>query len=72
MSQAVIEHINGKATWTHLPGDRYKVTGLVYNSKKRFARVFENWHFANGINLWRGSKWLIRNGKKHLIVRVTN
>jgi hypothetical protein len=50
----------------------YKITGLLYNSKKRFTRTTENFMLAMGINLWRGSVWKVTNGKKKLIKRVIN
>ena len=54
--------------------DTYEVTG-VDRSGKRFKRTFKGeaaeFH-ATGINLWRGSVWRVRNGKRTLIDRVFN
>lgn len=61
--------ING--TWTHLKGDRYRVIGKD-RSGKPFKQEYDNWFWANGINVWQGSKWLIRKGKKYLIQTITN
>ena len=58
-------------SWTSEPGDLYIVTGVTV-SGKRFAKVFHTWLMASGINLYRGSKWLVRGGKRKLIVRVYN
>ena len=46
----------------HQPGDRYVVTGLLYNSTKRFRRETDNPWLALGINLWRGTVWRIPAG----------
>lgn len=58
--------------WTPQPGDRYLVTGLMAHSTRRFRKYFSSWATANGINLWRGSKWLVRDGKRYLISRTWN
>ena len=58
-------------SWTRREGDTYVVTG-VDRAGKRFAIVTDRWLHAAGINLWRGSKWLLRDGKRHLITRVYN
>lgn len=58
-------------TWYHEAGDKYHVTG-VDRDGKRFKLVYENYYMANAINLWRGSVWLVRNGKRHLVKRVYN
>jgi len=57
--------------WTHLEGDRYAVTGTDVKGKK-FSLEFDNWPQAQGINLYRGTKWLIRDGHRHIITRVYN
>jgi hypothetical protein len=28
--------------------------------------------YIRGINVWRGSKWLLRDGRRWLIQRITN
>lgn len=53
-------------------GDKFIVTGLLYNSKKRFSNTYSTWSHARCINVWRGSKWLLRNGKRTLIERIWN
>ena len=62
---------DGTVNWTHEPGDFYLVTGVT-PAGGRFKRQTEVWAVAKGINLWRGSRWLVRHGKKYLIQRVTN
>lgn len=57
----------------HTPGDTYTVTGLLYNSTKRFRHSYSNPMHALGINLWRGSVWQQKFGKgRTLIKRVFN
>jgi hypothetical protein len=58
-------------SWTHQEGDLYVVTGVLTNGK-RFALTTHSWPHASGINLYRGSKWLYRGGKRRLIIRVYN
>jgi len=54
-------------------GDKFVVTGLLYNSTKHFkSMVFDCWEQARCINLWRGSRWILRNGKRILIETVYN
>jgi len=54
-------------------GDKFLVTGLLYNSNRRFkAMTFNNWAQARSINLWRGSRWILRNGKRILVETVYN
>jgi hypothetical protein len=61
----------GIITWTHMPGDTYLVTGVMRDGR-RFRIPTDNWHYAQAINLWRGSKWLVRDGKRHRILAVYN
>jgi hypothetical protein len=61
-----------QVSWNHLPDDLYIVTGVLVNGQRFRAMVFESWQQADGINLYRGSKWLLRNGKRHLIQRIYN
>lgn len=52
--------------------DKFIVTGLLYNSNKRFKSVYSNLFHALSINLWNGSVWLERDNKRTLIKRVYN
>ena len=61
----------GQISWTQQEGDLYVVTGVTRDGK-RFAGTYSSWFHANGINLWRGSKRLFRDGKRKLLVRVWN
>lgn len=61
--------------FTHQVGDKYIVTGLLYNSTRRFRSVYENPHYALAVNLWRGSVWQqgpSTGGKRKLLKRVFN
>lgn len=55
--------------------EEIEITGKLYNSRKRFKRVFgatrANWNYALQINLWRGTRWArLSNGKRVIIERV--
>lgn len=62
---------DGTVEWTRIQGDRYHVTG-VDRAGRRFRIETDNWHHARGINVYRGSRWLVRGGRRFLIHRVTN
>ena len=51
--------------------DHWLVTG-VDRRGKRFRIVTTSVRYAFGINLWRGSVWLVKGGKRKLIRRVWN
>lgn len=57
--------------WDQKLGDKYLVSGVDRNGKK-FRYHFEDWKWADSINLWKGCKWLIRDGKRYLIKKVVN
>lgn len=57
--------------WTHQHGDQYKVTGTTVDGKK-FSKVYSDWQTAQAINVYRGTKWLIRDGKSFVIQRIYN
>lgn len=62
---------NGYLQWNHLPTDQYMATGVDRNNK-RFKIVSNSYDYIRGINLWRGTKWLLRDGKRHRIQSVFN
>jgi hypothetical protein len=57
--------------WSVMPGDRYLVTGTDVHGR-RFRWWCATWPQCKGINLFRGSRWLLRDGKRYLIDRVYN
>jgi hypothetical protein len=57
--------------WIHMQGDNYIVTGLDRNGK-RFKRTCDNWIHADGINVYRGTKWLLRAGKRIKLQEIYN
>ena len=61
--------INGQ--WSEEDGDCYHVTGIDRNGR-RFKLVCTSWFHAKGINVWQGSKWLVRDGRRYLIQRISN
>ena len=62
---------NGYTQWNHLPTDKYMATGIDRNNK-RFKITSDSYDYIRGINIWRGTKWLLRNGKRYRIQSVTN
>lgn len=56
--------------WDSEPGDKFLVTGVLRNGRRFPAIETDNWRYANEINLYRGTKWLVRDGKRHKIVEV--
>jgi hypothetical protein len=71
MNKPVTFDENGGASWTQEAGDQYVATG-VDRSGKRFVFTGSNWRHIKCINIWQGSRWLLRNGKRFLIERVCN
>jgi len=61
----------GQVNWIPQEGDTYLVTGVDVRNR-RFTYSSNRWTLAQGLNVYRGSKWLIRDGKRHLIQRVYN
>lgn len=53
------------------PGDKFHITGVTARGK-RFKTVTESVAMALGVNLWRGNVWLVRDGKRRSIRKVTN
>jgi hypothetical protein len=58
--------------FTHLKGDKYHVTGILTTGKRFSPIITDNPHYALSINLYRGSVWQVRDGKRKLIKRVFN
>lgn len=72
MRKVISKDSEGNRTWTATDAAHYEVTGVDRNGK-RFKIATDSWQHANGINLWRGSKWLVRHdGKRELIQTVFN
>lgn len=63
--------VEGTKTWISKPGDTFTVTG-VDRSNKRFKITSTSYGYIAGINVWSGSMWLNRDGKRFLIKRITN
>jgi hypothetical protein len=57
--------------WTHQEGDEYLVTGKDKEGKT-VRLQYKDWQTAQAIRIWQGTKWLVRGGKKYVILRVTN
>ena len=71
-SDVVVSTENDVFTWTKKAGDLYHVTGRL-SSGKRFKRmVFVNFYHARAFNVWNGTLWLVRNGKRKRVMRWFN
>lgn len=62
---------NGQKVWVHQDGDYYVVTGVTFRGT-RFSNSYSSWTHARGVNVYRGNKWLVRNGKRWLIQSINN
>ena len=71
VSNGPIHKQDGKASWKELKGDKYMVTGVDRNGK-RFRITTDTWQHARMINVYRGSKWLLRGNRRYLIQSVNN
>lgn len=58
--------------FTHQKGDKYHVTGRLVNGKRFKPIITDSPHYALAINLYQGSVWQVRDGKRKLIKRVFN
>lgn len=58
-------------TWTHQPGDFYLVTGRTL-SGKRFRFQTDKWTVAQALNIYRGTKWLVRANRRFRILSIYN
>jgi hypothetical protein len=67
----ITKNKDGTVTWDSLPGDRYLATGVLRNGK-RFRGITGTYQTVRNINLWRGTKWLLRNGKRYKLQSVYN
>ena len=56
--------------WDSEPGDKFLVTGVTRDGKRFPAIETVDWWNAKHINLYRGTKWLVRNGKRYKIAEV--
>lgn len=57
--------------WTHQPGDFYLVTGHT-RSGKRFRFQTDKWPVASALNIYRGTKWLVRANRRFRILSIHN
>lgn len=70
-SSPIVRAQDGSTHWINQAGDTYLATGTTPRGQR--VRVSNpSWQHIRGINLWRGRKWLVRNGKRHLITTVHN
>ena len=67
-----IEFHEDQAYWNHKEGDLYVCTGVNTRGKRMKPIYTNDWFHASCINLYRGNKWLLRDGKRYRIVSVYN
>jgi len=67
----LVRNPDGTVSWMAQEGDTYLVTGTAGNGR-RFSRVCPSWAYAAAINIWRGSRWLLRGGRRYRINTTVN
>lgn len=67
----ITKNTDGTIAWDSMQGDRFLATG-VDRYGKRFRTTSVDFKFIRCINLWRGTKWLVRNGKRYKLYSVYN
>lgn len=67
----VIDGRKRAVAWTHQRGDQYVVTGVDVRGR-RFKQTYGNWWQAEAINIWRGTRWLVRQGRRLRLQTVRN
>lgn len=71
MKSPIVKSADGSTHWIDAPGDTFVVTGVARNGK-RFKIESASWPYVRGINVWRGTKWLLRNGRRFKITSIIN
>ena len=71
MSSEVIR-VGNNTAWTHEEGDQYVITGTFPDGRRFKAITVSNWRYADSINLYRGTKWLLRDGVRYRLTTVNN
>ena len=51
-------------TWTHQEGDTYVITGRNVKGKRFAPILFSNPNLIRCYNVYRGTCWLVRDGKR--------
>ena len=72
MTSPITHNPDGTATWIHHKDDLYVATGVDTRGKRFKPIRCKHWHYINGINLYRGTKWLERDGKRYRIQTLWN
>ena len=69
--QNLLASVHGYLPGLNMNNIEYAVTGVTTDGK-RFRLSYSSIMQALGINLYRGSVWEVKNGKRKLIKRVYN
>ena len=70
MKSPITRTDNGETIWIQEPGDLYLITGKYVHSSKRFRKIYQDWNHVKYINMWAGTKWLLRAGRRYKITTV--
>lgn len=68
----ITRNADGTCSWSTQDGDTYQATGILRSGRRMEPITSSHWHYINGLNIWRGTKWLVRDGKRYVIQAVTN
>lgn len=70
MKTAVItKETDGIVSWVHRHGDKYRVTG-VNSQGKRVSLTSGNWDHIRSVNVIKGTRWLLRNNRRHKLQSI--
>lgn len=72
MFDDVTKNPDGTISWDIQENDIYHITGVNTRGDRFKVIITSNPRHMSGINLWRGNKWLVRNGKRKLLSSTWN
>jgi hypothetical protein len=66
--------VNGsEISWEPNPNDHYRITGIYGPRGNKLAPIqSKDWNYIRHINVYKGTFWLVRNGKRYKIQTVVN
>ena len=65
-------HDDGTISWQPRPDDVFVITGTYSNGARFRPFRTRHWSYAQGVNLYRGTIWLERDGRRKRIRQVWN
>lgn len=72
ITNPITKEKDGRVSWLPKEGDSYLVTAIDKYGKRLPSVKCATWAYANMLNVWKGRKYLVRDGKKYLIQEVNN